>query len=67
MGHPITVVSANPLADIIHNREATGRVAKWTVELNNFAIAYEPRRAIKSQALADFVADWTETNQPAAV
>src|SRR3954467_6868773 len=27
--HPITVVSSAPLQDIIRNREATGRVAKW--------------------------------------
>ena len=57
MGHSITVVSANPLAGIIRNREATGRVAKWAVELNNFTITYEPRRAIKSQDLTDFFTD----------
>ena len=67
MGHPIMVVSANPLADIIRNREATGWVVKWAVELNNFTITYEPRRAIKSQAPANFFAEWTETNQPAPV
>ena len=27
LGHPITVVSSAPLGDIIHNREATGRVS----------------------------------------
>ena len=32
-GHPITVVSSAPLGDIIQNREATGRVAKWAIEL----------------------------------
>ena len=29
-GHPIIVVSSAPLGDIIQNREATGRIAKWT-------------------------------------
>ena len=33
MGHPITVVSSSPLAEIIHNREATGRVTTWASEL----------------------------------
>ena len=33
LGHPITVVSSAPLGDIIQNREATGRVAKWAIEL----------------------------------
>ena len=32
-GHPITVVSSAPLGDIIQNREATGRIAKWAIVL----------------------------------
>ena len=59
--HPITVVSKAPLRDIINNADATGRVAKWGIELAAFDIEYKPRTAIKSQILADFVADWTET------
>jgi hypothetical protein len=47
-----------PLQDIIHNRDATGRVAKWAIEIGTHYIKYEPRRAIKSQALADFLIDW---------
>ena len=46
--HPITVVSSAPLADIIRNREATGRVAKWAIELGPHHISYEPRTSIKS-------------------
>ena len=33
LGHPITGVSSAPLGDIIQNREAIGRVAKWAIEL----------------------------------
>src|SRR3954465_1168678 len=58
--HPITVVSKTPLSDIINNSDATGRVAKWGIELSTFEITYKRRDAIKSQALADFVEDWTE-------
>lgn len=58
--HSITVVSKAPLGDIINNAEATGRVAKWGIELAAFDIHYKPRTTIKSQALADFVADWTK-------
>ena len=32
-GHSITVVSKAPLGDIINNADATGRVAKWGIEL----------------------------------
>ena len=44
----ITVASKVPLNDIINNREATGRIAKWAIELLPFDIIYKPRRAIKS-------------------
>src|SRR3954451_6827933 len=58
--HPMTVVSAAPLASIMINSVATGRLAKWGIELSAFDISYKARNAIKSQALADFIADWTE-------
>src|SRR3954467_10579350 len=59
--HPIVVVSSAPLADIIGSRDATGRVAKWAIEIANHDIQYEPRTTIKSQALVDFLVDWAET------
>ena len=43
-----------------------GRVAKWAMEIGVHAITYEPPKAIKSRALADFFVDWAETQQPAA-
>jgi ribonuclease HI len=55
----IIVPSSQPLKDIIRNREATGRIGKWAVELNEFTIDYVHRSSIQSHALADFIADWT--------
>jgi hypothetical protein len=55
----IIVPSSQPLKDIMRNREATGRVGKWVAELNEFTIDYVHRSSIQSQALADFIADWT--------
>jgi hypothetical protein len=43
----------------MRNREATRRIGKWVVELNEFTIDYVHRSSIQSQALADFIADWT--------
>ena len=60
----ITVASEVPLNDILNNRDATGRIAKWAIELLPFDITYKPRRAIKSQVLADFIAEWTEAELP---
>ena len=56
----IKVVSSFPLGDILHNKDANGRVVKWTVELGALSIEFLPRSTIKSQALADFIAEWTE-------
>jgi hypothetical protein len=59
----IIVPSAQPLKDIMRNREATGRIGKWAAELNEFTINYMHKSSIQSQALADFIADWTEVAQ----
>ena len=53
-----------PLNDIINNRDTTGQIAKWSIELLPFDITYKPRRAIKSQVSADIVAEWTEAELP---
>jgi hypothetical protein len=55
----ITVPSSQPLKDIMRNGEATGRIGKWAAEINEFSIDYVHRSSIQSQALADFIADWT--------
>jgi hypothetical protein len=43
----------------MRNREATRRIGKWAAELNEFSIDYVHRFSIQSQALADFITDWT--------
>jgi hypothetical protein len=52
-----TVITDFPLADILHNQDATGRISKWAVELGALSIDFKPRTAIKSQALVDFMAE----------
>jgi hypothetical protein len=55
--HKIVVPSSFPLGEIIRNRDANGRIVKWSVELAEFDIEFFPRQAIKSQILADFVSE----------
>jgi ribonuclease HI len=64
--HPVTVVSSFPLGEIIQCREASGRIAKWAVELMGETLSFAPRKAIKSQVLADFLAEWVDTQLPTA-
>ena len=60
----VTVAFEVPLNDIINNRDAMGWIANWAIGLLPFDITYRPRRAIKSQVLADFVAEWIEAELP---
>jgi ribonuclease HI len=62
----VTVVSSFPLGEIIQCREASGRIAKWAVEIMGETISFAPRKATKSQVLADFVAEWVDTQLPIA-
>ena len=57
--HKVTVVTSYPLGQILQNREGMGRTVKWAIELAEFGLHFSPKHAIKSQALADFVAEWT--------
>jgi hypothetical protein len=59
--HKIVVVTSYPLRAILHNSNATGNITKWAVELAGFQLDFQPHHAIKSQVLANFIAEWTPT------
>ena len=56
----VAVVTSYPLGDIIRNRNTTGWISKRALKLMGHDIRYIPCTAIKSQALVDFVTEWTE-------
>ena len=58
--HSVTVVTSFPLSEVIQNRDATGRIMKWALELMGQGISYAPWMAIKYQVPNIFVAEWTE-------
>ena len=62
----VSVVTEFPLANIL-NPEATGRIAKWAIELGELHLNFRPCTAIKSQALVDFMAKWWENQIPTPV
>jgi ribonuclease HI len=62
--HKVIVVTGFPIRDILHNKEAIGRIAKWACELGVHDIEFRPRTTIKTQALVDFVSEWTEQQVP---
>jgi hypothetical protein len=59
--HTVWVVSDRPLAHVLQSKKAIGRIAQWAVEIGQYDVEFIPRRAIKSQALADFIAEWTDS------
>jgi hypothetical protein len=48
----------------LNDREATGKIAKWAIELSLYDIIYKPRTTIKAPALSDFIDEWTEIQSP---
>ena len=55
--HKIKVPTSFPLRDMFENREASGRIGKWATQLAKHTIDFISMSAIKSQVLADFIAD----------
>ena len=62
--HPVMVVISFPLDEVVQNKDATGRIMKWALELMGQGISYASRTAIKSQVQADFITEWTEVQMP---
>ncbi|XP_050207912.1 uncharacterized protein LOC126657290 [Mercurialis annua] len=59
-GHTVVVRTNQPLRKALHRPETSGRLVSWSVQLGEHDIRYEPRKTLKAQALADFVAEMTE-------
>jgi hypothetical protein len=57
--HRVVVVTSFPLRAILHNSNAIGNIAKWAAELAEFQLDFQPRHAVKSQVLVDFIVEWT--------
>ncbi|XP_061366044.1 uncharacterized protein LOC133309297 [Gastrolobium bilobum] len=58
-GHKILVRSDFPIRKILHKPDLAGRMMSWAVELSEFDITFESRKAIKFKALPDFVRELT--------
>jgi hypothetical protein len=58
--HTIKVLTNQSLNDIFSNRDSFGRISKRAMELSEYVVGFEKCSTIKSQVLADFVAEWIE-------
>ncbi|GJZ89937.1 reverse transcriptase domain-containing protein [Tanacetum coccineum] len=55
--HPVKVITDQPIKNILSRTEASGKLAKYAVEIGTYKISFLPRNAIKGQVLADFLSD----------
>ncbi|XP_057732938.1 uncharacterized protein LOC130948245 [Arachis stenosperma] len=61
--HTIIVRTNQPLRQILTKPELAGRLTKWSIELSEFDVQFQPRSALKSQVLADFISEMTTKTQ----
>ncbi|KAK0587512.1 hypothetical protein LWI29_024131 [Acer saccharum] len=57
--HSITVLTNLPLRHFMQRPDVSGRLVLWALELIQYDITFKPHVAIKGQALADFVAEFS--------
>ncbi|GJV91414.1 reverse transcriptase domain-containing protein [Tanacetum coccineum] len=60
--HTIIVITDQPIKQMLSNPEVTGRLLKWSFELEEHDIQYRPRTSVKGQILADFIVERPEDN-----
>jgi hypothetical protein len=63
-GYRVVVKTNFPLGDIIRNKDANGHIVKWAMELCPYSIEFQGHTSIKSQALVDFIVEWTNLSTP---
>ena len=59
--HTVNVLTDKPLQRAMSNPEAAGRLALWVIKLSEFDIQYRPWTAIKGQVVADFITEFTHS------
>ena len=59
--HTIVVLTDQPLKRAMSSPEAVGRMALWAIKLSEFDVQYRPRTTVKGQIVADFIAEYTQS------
>nr|XP_025617051.1 uncharacterized protein LOC112709377 [Arachis hypogaea] len=55
--HQIIVRTDQGIRQVLQKPDLAGRMMTWSIELSQYDIRYEPRQAIKAQAMADFLVE----------
>lgn len=62
--HPIKVLTSHPMPKVTEGKNQSNWVMDWSNQLSYYGIEFKPRRAIKAQALVDFIAKCTSRPEP---
>ncbi|XP_072066994.1 uncharacterized protein [Arachis hypogaea] len=54
-GHQVVVRTDQGIRQVLQKPDLAGRMMTWAIELSQYDLRYEPRHAIKAQAMADFL------------
>ncbi|GKV11641.1 hypothetical protein SLEP1_g22881 [Rubroshorea leprosula] len=65
LGHKITVLTNYPLRHVLHKPDLVGRLVKWSIDLIEFDVEFQPRKAMKAQVLADFIVELSKAEKAA--
>nr|CAN82191.1 hypothetical protein VITISV_017991 [Vitis vinifera] len=57
--HPVVVLTDQPLRNILHKPDLTGRMLQWAIELSEFGIEFQPKLSMKGQVMADFMLEYS--------
>ena len=55
----MVVLTDQPLRNILHKSDLTGRMLQWAIELSEYRIEFQPRLSMKGQVMADFVLEYS--------
>ena len=64
LAHPVVIYTDQPLKRPMSTLDSSGRMLKWAIEMQSLEITYEPRKAVKGQAFADFIVEMTRPVAP---
>ena len=59
--HIHIIAKTDVIKNMLSKPMLTGRIGKWVLALSEFSFQYVPQRAIKGQAIADFLAEHQES------
>ncbi|XP_057730408.1 uncharacterized protein LOC130945718 [Arachis stenosperma] len=57
--HQVVVRTDQGIRQVLQKPDLAGRMMTWSIEISQYDIRYEPRQAIKAQAMADFLVEVT--------